>query len=159
MKKQYQFVAYIFYTAILIAILKIAVGLYFLEKGRDICKDEAWLQYVYYVKEHLAREQLKNSTSKIIIVAGSGSLFGIDNTILSQITQRPVINMATHAGLSFDYHMGKVLPFINKDDIVVMPLEFTYYSGDLRKSKWMRLNMLSWDKGYIRKMPLSKQLV
>jgi hypothetical protein len=159
MKKKYPFIVSIFYTAIFIAFLKIAVGYYFVEKGRDIGKAEAWLRYVYYVKEHLAREQLNIPASKIIIVAGSGSLFGVDNTILSQITQRPVINMATHAGLSFDYHMGKVIPFVKTGDIVVMPLEFTYYSEDLTKSKWMQFNMLSWDKGYARKMPLSKQLL
>ena len=159
MNKKYQFLSYVFYTAISIAILKVVVGLYFVEKGRDIFKDEAWLRYVYFVKEHLAREQLKAPDSKIIIVAGSGSLFGVDNSILSQITRRPVINMATHAGLSFDYHMGKVIPYVNKSDIVVMPLEFTYYSEDLRKSKWMCLNMLSWDKGYVRKMPFTRKVL
>jgi hypothetical protein len=55
--------------------------------------------------------------------------------------------------------MGKVIPFVKTGDIVVMPLEFTYYSEDLTKSKWMQFNMLSWDKGYVRKMPLSKQLL
>jgi len=159
MSKKYQFLAYVFCTVISIAIFKVAVGLYVVEKGRDIFKDEAWLRYVYFVKEHLAREQLKDPTSKIIVVAGSGSLFGIDNTILSKITQRPVINMATHAGLSLDYHVEKVLPFVNKGDTVVMPLEFTYYSEDLRKSKWMCLNMLLWDKGYVRKMPLIRKML
>lgn len=156
---QKSFVLLILSITVLAVFLKIATTFLLVYYGKDIQKGEAWLKYVYYVKENIAKETLKIKEPKIIIVSGSNSLFGLDNTLVSQQTGFPVINMGTHAALSFDYHMSKIQSYVKKGDIVVIPLEFDYYAVDKNDSGWMIENMAFWDKKYFQTMPLKIQIL
>ncbi|MGO6879484.1 hypothetical protein ACC734_16845 [Rhizobium ruizarguesonis] len=105
-----------------------------------------WIQDLYTLKGQVAA----NTTSpKILIMSGSNAMFGIDSRLLASIIGKPVVNMATHGGLSFDFLTKQVLPHVKGGDIVVVPLEFEYYRRDPNPSDFEIINMESWAPNYV----------
>lgn len=156
MKKSSQFVMILFITVLTCVLLKFALGFYIIYKTDPIKKHESWVYETYVVKEHLARIQTKKPGPHLIVISGSNALFGYNNTILENELGLPVINMATHASLSIDYLLWRTLPYIQKNDIVLMPLEWDYYVQE--KTSWLHDNFTYWDKSYIKSLPLLKQI-
>jgi len=104
-----------------------------------------WIQDLYTLKGHAAAAA---SGPKILIMSGSNAMFGIDSRLLTSIVGKPVINMATHAGLPFDFMAEQVIPHVQKGDIVVAPLEFEYYRRNPAPSGFEVINMESWAASY-----------
>lgn len=111
---------------------------------------EKWLKDTYLIKEYLLTTKEKK---KIIIIGGSSSLFGSNGDIIEKNLKThnfEVINLATHAGLPINFHIDKAIKFANNGDIVIMPLEFSYYTRHKPDyhDRWYIQNMLSWGNGY-----------
>lgn len=85
-----------------------------------------WLWPVMVVQEHNA-VNVVDEKGKIIIIAGSNALFGFDGAALESATGRKVVILALHAGLSLDFYRRRLEGFVTKNDVVIMPLEFSYY--------------------------------
>jgi hypothetical protein len=78
------------------------------------------------------KTQIANSIDgkKIIIVAGSNTLFGIDSKLLSKNLHLPVVNFGVNAGVYLPYTLYKAKSVIKNKDIVLMPLEYSMYNYD-----------------------------
>jgi hypothetical protein len=104
-------------------------------------KAEWWVRDFYAFKDYRAKEM---PAGKIIVAAGSNALFSVNSATLAAVTERPVVNLATHAGLSLEFYREKVLQHVSTGDLVLMPLEFPYFESTGRPSRWFVSNMLAW---------------
>ena len=107
---------------------------------------EHWLSDVYFAKQYHAAQIAE---PKVIIVGGSNSLFGFDSKTLENLIGRPVVNLAGHAGLSLDFHIKMAEKFARAGDLVVMPLELSYYASTPDLTSWQVANMSSWGAKYM----------
>lgn len=64
---------------------------------------------------------------RIILVGGSNLAFGIDSTIIERNTGCPVVNMGMNGYLGVQYLLAEVRPFLHRNDIVVIALEYDNY--------------------------------
>ncbi len=87
-------------------------------------------QWVYdvYKKKITIANNIKSK--KIIIVAGSNSMFGCDSKKLQKAFGLPVVNFGVNAGVYLPYILYKAKQIIKKDDIVILPLEYSLYNYD-----------------------------
>ena len=113
-----------------------------------------WVKNIYTYKEFVAGN---TPSPKIIIVAGSNGLFGIDSAIIEQRTSMPVVNMAVHGALGLRYLYFNIEDYARDGDVVVIPLEESaYFKG---YNGWFVNNMLAWGKdSYLGRVPLGKLL-
>ncbi len=88
----------------------------------------------------LAKHDLLESTKgpKLILTGGSNVLFGFNSEIISNELKMPVVNHGIHAGYGLKYILDDVLPFVKKNDIVVLSPEYSFFI----------------DKNYLGKEPL-----
>ncbi|MBA0035308.1 hypothetical protein HS962_03485 [Pantoea sp. BIGb0393] len=119
--------------------------LYSFQIGRSV-KAEWWLVDVQHKKESLAKNVGEN---RIIIASGSNGLFGINSKLMSELTARPVVNMAMHGSLDISYYRKLLDRTVRKGDIVIMPLEYGFYFRKDMYSDWFVNNMLAWGSDYI----------
>jgi hypothetical protein len=111
---------------------------------------EWWVDDVFRYRK-LRAENLQSP--KIIIAAGSNGLFGINSRVLEQKTGLPVLNLSGHAELDLDYSFFQIRKFMGNEDIVVLPLEFEYYSRDGTITDWFSSNMMAWGPEYLAGLP------
>lgn len=81
--------------------------------------------YQYFdKKDFLANEIL---SPKIIVDSGSNGLFGINSKILEDELGLPVVNLSDMAGVPLSHKLDRLECIGNKDDIIILPLEYHYY--------------------------------
>ena len=90
-------------------------------------KSSQWVAEVYKHKEQYANTV---KTPKIVVVAGSNGLFGVDSGILKRAFGREVVNMCVNAGVDLPPILEHAKRVIKRGDIVLMPLEYPLYSYD-----------------------------
>lgn len=115
-----------------LATLACYVGLIFYQLGVEPGAGW-WLRDIVLLRNSLYADRiaaLPRDQSKVLIVGGSSSLFGIDSTILEKFGGRPAFNFGLHAGLDIDLPLSVARDFVHPGDLVVLPLEFEYYSQD-----------------------------
>ncbi len=112
----------VFFTFIIIAILCVAL---FWIKNPDVNES---LMGALPDKHKL----LKNAQSpKIVFVGGSNLSFGLDSSRISDEFQMPVVNMGIMSSIGLRYMMNDVLPYIKKNDVVVLVSEYSeFYSPE-----------------------------
>lgn len=101
-------------------------GALFLQAGRPTLSSQ-WVADVYALKAAAAE---KIGGPKIVIVAGSNALFGIDSTMIERAYALPVVNFGVNAGPFLPYVLLKSMRVLRPGDIVIMPLEYTFYTYD-----------------------------
>ena len=79
------------------------------------------------VQDELAAGTAGSADGRILIAGGSSGLFGMDGVTLSRLTGRPVHNLASHAGLSMDFHLDRVERLARAGDIVLVTPELRYF--------------------------------
>ncbi|MDH5637226.1 MAG: hypothetical protein OEZ04_01910 [Nitrospinota bacterium] len=104
-------------------------------------KAEWWLKNVYDYKGYFA-DSIQQP--KIIIIAGSNALFSVNSAVIEDITNIKTVNLASHAALDLSFHYNMALKYAKRGDILVLPLEFGYYTTDRRREEWFINNMLAW---------------
>ena len=102
------------------------VAFVFFEAGNPT-KMSQWIYDVYAKKERLAK---KIHGKKIVLVAGSNALFGIDSAMLEKKFGMPVLNDGVNAGIELPCVLYMAKKVIRRGDIVLMPLEYPMYSYD-----------------------------
>jgi len=111
-----------------------------------------WVKDVYHYKEWLAEQQ---PSPRILVLGGSGAMFGVDSAALNEATGLPVVNLSTHALLSLDFLLETVEPHLRSGDLVVMPLEHYYFFAPEQRTLWFINNMLAWGwDGYLDRKSL-----
>lgn len=141
-----RFIIFIFFNLIVFTIIYVA--LFYYQLGANV-KSESWIDPMYQIKDKKALDI--GNKNKIIIISGSNSLFGINTELISTITNKPVLNLAVHAGLDIDYLYYKINKYIQPNDIVVMPLEYVYYTSN-GYSDWFMNNILVWGNDYFNSL-------
>jgi len=117
-----------------------------------------WIFYSYQNKEKYIR---KISKRKILIVAGSNALFGINAKQIEASTGVPTVNFGVSAGLGPDYILYKAKQMLKADDIAVLPIEYTlfYQKKDKQLSELILRNyVISYDHSYLRHLSLVDKL-
>ncbi len=65
---------------------------------------------------------------KTVIIAGSGSLFGVNGGLITKATGTETLGFGLHAGLDLDLLLANASRSIDANDQVVLPLEFEIYN-------------------------------
>jgi len=94
-----------------------------------------YIKSAYEYKLDYARRL--GSARKIVVIGGSSSLFGVRCQTIATETGIPCVNLAVTAGLGIDLILAKAEEAIRPGDIVLMPLEYDFYSSE---AKVMRTN-------------------
>jgi hypothetical protein len=111
--------------------------------------DAAWVEGLYQRKDLLASRHPIGTGGRIIIVGGSGALFGIDAELIERKLGVTTLNYATHAGLGA-YILDRARTVIHPGDTVLLCPEYEqwYNAGtDLSDVEWAYV--CTWDKRYI----------
>ncbi|MFJ3484664.1 hypothetical protein ACIPL1_14950 [Pseudomonas sp. NPDC090202] len=113
----------------LLAGLGTVIGLWLLlllgQMGRPVPTTQ-WVEKAYEYKLTLAA---KVNEPKLVVVAGSAAMFGIDSTRLAQAVGRPVINLGVNAGVLSPYIQSYARQAIKPGDWVLLPVEYPMYHG------------------------------
>lgn len=75
--------------------------------------------------KHMLLENAKSP--KIIFVGGSNLPYSLDSSRISEEFQMPVVNMGINAGIGLRYMMYDTLPFVKKNDVVVLIPEYEHF--------------------------------
>ena len=84
-----------------------------------------WVDDVYK-KKTVAAEKI--ASQKILIVAGSNALFGVNSELIEQQLKIKTINYSVNAGIFLPYVLYKAKQVIKPGDIVLLPLEYSLYN-------------------------------
>ncbi|EHE3311054.1 hypothetical protein JND64_004295, partial [Salmonella enterica] len=138
------------------AVLVIAgyYGIFKYQMGRSVTA-EWWVVNVQDKKEQISNDKKSN---RIIFLAGSNGLFGLNSHVISNITGKNAINLAMHASLDISYYRMLLEKNIKDGDIVILPLEYEYYFRQNAYSEWFINNMLAWGGEYLSWLPIDKKI-
>jgi hypothetical protein len=137
--------------SLLIVFFGTYILLFYFQLGAPL-EVEWWVNDILKYKDFKARNI---ASEKIIIIGGSNVLFGINSQVIAQKTGYPVVNMGTHGGLDIDYIYYKIKQHMKEGDVVVLPLEFEYYTYTGEVSEWFSHNMQAWGKDYLKQLSLN----
>lgn len=144
--KQFLFNGFLF----LFVLFNLYILLFCFQLGAPL-EAEWWIGNTYTYKEARAKHI---ASRKIIIIGGSNALFGINSQIIEKKTGRPLTNLASHGGLDMDFFYFMIKQHIKEGDIVVLPLEFEYYTRTGEISEWFSHNMQAWGRDYLKQLSL-----
>lgn len=71
---------------------------------------------------------LPSKQSKIVIPAGSGTLFSVDTGLIERATGKPSFNLGLFAGFDIDLLFAQAIGWVGKGDRVIAPLEIEIYN-------------------------------
>ena len=85
-----------------------------------------WVEkaYEYKLAQANAIEQ-----PKVLVVAGSAAMFGVDSTAVAEALGRPVVNLGVNAGILPPYIQSYARQAIKPGDWVVLPVEYPMFHG------------------------------
>ncbi|HAX7483228.1 TPA: hypothetical protein JTN37_004547 [Escherichia coli] len=135
----------IFIVAFL-TVMSCYIALFYYQIGRGVVA-EWWLRNVTEKKLQISKNK---PNERVIIVAGSNGLFGFDSDLIAKETGMDVVNLSLHAGLDLSFYRMMIEQTVRKDDVVVMPLEFSYYSLKDEYTGWFVDNMMAWGDDYLK---------
>ena len=87
-----------------------------------------------YLAEIKEKSELLNSikSPRIILAGGSNLAFGIDSKKIEFEIGLPVVNMGLHAGTGLKFFLDNIKPYIGKDDILIISLEYSqFYNNNI----------------------------
>jgi hypothetical protein len=90
--------------------------------------DNIWVEQAYEKKIQAASRA--GASPRVLIVAGSAAMFGVDSAALSEAWGMPVTNLAVNAGIGPHFIIDYAEPLVNAGDIVIAPLEYPLYTYD-----------------------------
>lgn len=122
------------------------LGALLLQAGRPTLSSQ-WIADAYRLKTATAAVI---TGPKIVIVAGSSALFGLDAGMIEQAYGLPTINFGVNAGLLLPYILYKSKEILHPGDIVLMPLEYGLYNYDGVPNVQMIDQIWSRDPGVLR---------
>ncbi len=67
---------------------------------------------------------------RIVVDAGSSSMFGIEPGLIEQAFRTPTIDVADNGSIPLDMKIYRMLRYARAGDILIVPLEWVYYTRD-----------------------------
>lgn len=86
-----------------------------------------WVEKAY---AHKAARAAQEPAPRILVIAGSGAMFGIDSTLLGSLLGRPVVNLGVNAGVLSPYIIHYARQNLRRGDWVILPLEYPLYHDE-----------------------------
>jgi hypothetical protein len=114
-------------------------------------------RWVFDAYQHKSIAAQKIDVPKVLIVAGSNAMFGIDSKQISAYWQRPTVNLAVNAGLGIDYILDKAQQLAKPGDIILLPLEYALYLDNGEANSQVIDYVVARDLVYWRQLPLTKK--
>jgi hypothetical protein len=114
-----------------------------------------WIYEAAEIKRHRAAV---TPSPRILIVAGSNALFGLDARQLGEAWNRPVVNMAVNAGLGLRYILWQAKDIARPGDTILLPLEYSLYVDDDRPNAQIVDYAVARDPAYWHSLPLWRKL-
>lgn len=143
------------FAAALVALVLVYHAAFRAQLGSPVVA-EWWLKNMYDIKGYIAESA---ASTKVIILSGSNSLFGINSGVMADSLGMDVVNLAGHSWLNLDFFRYLLDRYMDDGDIVVMPLEARFYqeAGEGQKT-WFTHNMIAWGGDYLRNLSWSEYL-
>ena len=94
---------------------------------------------------------------RIYVVSGSSSFFSLDTKVLSQAAGRPVINLATHAGLGLPYLLDRAEREMRPGDTIIFTPEYPLLELPVTPNQLVIDYVTFFDRAYIASRPLAEQ--
>ena len=143
------------FFAALFLVSSIWVLLIFMQLNRPVLSSQ-WVYDAYKKKEEL----LANAKSpRLVIVAGSNALFGIDSSVLEKKYNMDVVNMGVNAGLLLPYILYRAQKELKIGDIVLLPLEYPMYNYDGEPNEQMISFLYSFDPDFFWFLTLKERFL
>jgi hypothetical protein len=103
------------------------------------------------------------NNQRILIISGSNGLLGISAATISQTTGIETINLSSHAGLGGDYILRWASGFIRKGDVVLLPLEYQFYSAKGVSDDFVNFDalgrfLISYDRDLLQEISTTSKL-
>lgn len=126
----------------------------FLQIGAPI-ESSRWLSEIYTIKNRIA-QSIK--TPKLAIISGSNAIFGISCKTIQQQKKVPCLNGGTNGSLGTDYLFKRARPWLKPGDIVLLPLEYEFYTYQKIPNDAYISYILARDPQYLRSVDFLTQL-
>ena len=84
-------------------------------------------QWTYDISSAKERYAAHTPGPRLLIVAGSSALFGINAQLIQQQTGFSTVNLGTHAGLALDYRFFRIRKVCRPGDTILLALEYESY--------------------------------
>jgi len=132
-----------------------------LSTGRMVSTQD-WVDLILSQKEKMAVNSPLDP-ERILIVSASNSLFGLSAKTISQKTGLRTINLSSHGGLGGAYILSRAAKLIRKGDIILLPLEYDFYSSsgisdDFKKNDLLARFMISYDRNSLKEISIASIL-
>jgi len=115
-------------------------------------EDPAWIDLLYRQKE-IALERRSSQPHRLIIVGGSGALFGIDAELIEKKLHIPTVNFATHAGLGLRYLLDRAKRELRPGDVLLLSPEYETWADSYRDTEGPAFDYIwTYDKSYLARM-------
>lgn len=96
--------------------------------------------------------------SRVLVVAGSNAMFGIDSGQLESYWNTQVINLAVNAGLGLPYILAVSRRVARPGDVILMPMEYALYLDDGKPNSQVIDYVIARDMDYWRSLSRFEQL-
>ncbi len=96
---------------------------------RDLGKPTESSRWCYEISQRKRQAAIAIPSPKLLLVGGSGTLFGISAREIRDLTGCPTVNLGTHAALGIGYMLGQVRGIARPGDTVLLNLEYPLYLG------------------------------
>lgn len=114
-----------------------------------------WIKEGFVIKEH--RAQI-TPNPKILIASGSNSLFGICTPVLEEKIDYKIVNMGHNSATPIEVYFGLIKKYAKPDDIVILPLEYHFYTRNKSLQDWLIRALLTWGTEYIKEFSPKERL-
>lgn len=106
-----------------------------------------WVFDAYQKKISTANNMQGN---RLLIVAGSNALFGINTQKLENYWNRPAINLGVNAGLGLPYILHLAKNTAQSGDVILLPLEYALYLDDGKPNSQIVDYIIARDPSYLK---------
>lgn len=128
-------------------------SLYFVFAEKPLFIPEAyWTANIIKVKENYIQNHHEGEKA-IIIISGSNSLYGIHTPILEKMTGYSVYNFGLAYNIPLCLYIHFAEQYAQKGDIVIAPLEYTYYTKKDELTSKSYLHLSTWAMKYASILP------
>jgi hypothetical protein len=113
----------------------------------------AWVDALYGRKEVVAARTAAGDHARLVIIGGSGALFGVDGELIEKKLGWPTINFATHGGLGAEYLLDRPKRILRRGDVALLCMEYGLWpqpGGAINQVAWPYF--ITHDKSYFRQL-------
>ncbi len=135
--------------------IAVFIGFLYSEAGVPTHQSQ-WIYDLLSKKEKLAAAI---PGPRLLIVAGSSTLFSINAKLIEEQTGLPTLNFGAHAGISIQYRLYRMKKVVRPGDTVLLACEYEYYTDSQEThGEWNDDYVLARDPEYFYQLPLSVKI-